>query len=135
MKILVLGSGGLVGSSLARVLGQNKKYKIYPSTRKDTNLFIKDETEKLINDVVTTLYADPIYLVIALIISGLLIFSLVKKLLKIAMYVAAIAILYLGYLYFTGETADSVIGGFQNVTDDVKSGIEESLDKVIKKDN
>jgi len=36
--------------------------------------------EKLINDVVTTLYADPIYLVIALIISGLLIFSLVKKL-------------------------------------------------------
>ena len=91
--------------------------------------------EKLINDVVTTLYADPIYLVIALIISGLLIFSLIKKLLKIAMYVAAIAILYLGYLYFTGETADSVIGGFQNVTDDVKTGIEESFDKVIKKDN
>ena len=51
MKILVLGSGGLVGSSLARVLGQNKKYKIHPSTRKNTNLFIKDETEKLINDV------------------------------------------------------------------------------------
>ena len=51
MKILILGSGGLVGSSLTRVLGQNKKYKIHPSTRKDTNLFIKDETEKLINDV------------------------------------------------------------------------------------
>ena len=91
--------------------------------------------EKLINDVVTTLYADPIYLVIALIISGLLIFSLVKKLLKIAMYVTAFAVLYLGYLYFTGETADSVISGFQNVTDDVKTGIEESFDKVIKEDN
>ena len=51
MNILILGSGGLVGSSLARVLGQNKKYKIHPSTRKNTNLFIKDETEKLINDV------------------------------------------------------------------------------------
>tara|TARA_B100000941_G_scaffold128842_1_gene91008 strand:+ start:78 stop:368 length:291 start_codon:yes stop_codon:yes gene_type:complete len=94
-----------------------------------------DSIEKLINDVISVLYADPIYLVIALIISGLLIFSLVKKLLKIAMYVAAVAILYLGYLYFTGETADSVIDGFQNVKDDVKSGIEESLDKVIKKDN
>ena len=58
-----------------------------------------------------------------------------KKLLKIAMYAAAIAILYLGYLYFSGETADSVLGGFQNVKDDVKSGIEESFDKVIKKDN
>ena len=94
-----------------------------------------DSFEKLINDAISVLYADPIYLVIALIISGLLIFSLVKKLLKIAMYVAAVAILYLGYLYFTGETADSVIDGFQNVKDDVKSGIEESLDKVIKKDN
>tara|TARA_B100001115_G_C15814924_1_gene404484 strand:+ start:1142 stop:1432 length:291 start_codon:yes stop_codon:yes gene_type:complete len=94
-----------------------------------------DSFEKLINDVISVLYADPIYLVIALIISGLLIFSLVKKLLKIAMYLAAISILYLGYLYFTGETADSVIGGFQNVTDDVKTGIEESLDKVIKKDD
>jgi len=51
MNILILGSGGLVGSSLTRVLGQNKKYKIHPSTRKNTNLFIKDETEKLINDV------------------------------------------------------------------------------------
>ena len=94
-----------------------------------------DSFEKLINDVITTLYTDPIYLVIALIISGLLIFSLVKKLLKIAIYVTAFAVLYLGYLYFTGETADSVISGFQNVTDDVKTGIEESFDKVIKEDN
>lgn len=94
-----------------------------------------DSLEKLINNIITALYADPIYLVIALIISGLLIFSLVKKLLKIAMYAAAIAILYLGYLYFSGETADSVLGGFQNVKDDVKSGIEESFDKVINKDN
>jgi len=51
MKILVLGSNGLVGSSLIRVLGKNKKYNIHPSTRKDTNLFIKEETEKLINSV------------------------------------------------------------------------------------
>ena len=94
-----------------------------------------DSFEKLINDVITTLYTDPIYLVIALIISGLLIFSLVKKLLKIAMYVTAFAVLYLGYLYFTGETADSVISGFQNVTDDVKTGFEESFDKVIKENN
>ena len=92
-----------------------------------------DSLEKLINNIITALYADPIYLVIALIISGLLIFSLVKKLLKIAMYAAAIAILYLGYLYFSGETADSVLGGVQNVKDDVKTGIEESLDKVIKR--
>ena len=50
MKILVLGSNGLVGSSLVRVLGKNNEYNIHPSTRKDTNLFIKDYTVKLINN-------------------------------------------------------------------------------------
>ena len=51
--------------------------------------------ENLINDIVNTLYTDPIYLVIAVIISGLLIFSLLKRLIKIAVYLLAIGILYL----------------------------------------
>ena len=68
--------------------------------------------ENLINDIVTTLYADPIYLVIAVILSGLLVFSLLKRLIKIAIYVLAVAILYIGYLYYTGESVDDVVGGF-----------------------
>ena len=51
MKILILGSNGLVGSSLKRILGVNKKFELFPSTRLDTNLFDLNETKKLIENV------------------------------------------------------------------------------------
>ena len=50
MKILVLGSNGMVGTSILNSLSNENKFKIIPSTRKDTNLFIFSETEKLINE-------------------------------------------------------------------------------------
>ena len=90
-----------------------------------------ESLEKLINSIITTLYTDPIYLVIAVILSGLLIFSLLKKLIKIAIYVSAVAIIYLGYLYFTGEPIETVIGEVkkitQKVTEEVKDGINEII--------
>jgi len=82
-----------------------------------------ESIENLINNIITTLYSDPIYLVIAVILSGLLIFSLIKKLIKIAIYVSAVAIIYLGYLYFTGEPMDTVIDEFNKATQQVKEGI------------
>ena len=86
-----------------------------------------ESLENLINNIITTLYTDPIYLVIAVILSGLLIFSLVKKLIKIAIYVSAVAIIYLGYLYFTGEPMDTVIDGVKKVTQEVKDGMNEII--------
>ena len=86
-----------------------------------------DSFENLINSIVSGLYADPIYLVLGVIISGLLIFSLVKKLIKIAMYLSAIAILYVAYLYFTGEPVESVVGGVSKVKEDVKQVIEKQM--------
>jgi len=82
--------------------------------------------ENLINDIVTTLYADPIYLVIAVILSGLLLFSLLKKLIKVAIYVLAVAILYIGYLYFTGAEPEEVKEGLEQA----KEGIEQVITKV-----
>jgi GDP-L-fucose synthase len=51
VKVLILGSNGLVGSSLKRVLDKNQKItEIIASTREDTNLFSLKSTKKLIND-------------------------------------------------------------------------------------
>ena len=50
MKILVLGSNGMVGTSILNSFSNENKFKIIPSTRKDTNLFKFSETEKLINE-------------------------------------------------------------------------------------
>ena len=87
--------------------------------------------ENLINDIITTLYADPIYLVIAVILSGLLIFSLLKRLMKFALYVLAVGILYLGYLYYTGESLDDVMDRYNKA----EEFFEEKIDEVVKKND
>lgn len=52
MKVLILGSSGLVGSSLARVLNNNNLISnIYAATRDDANLFDLESTKKLITKV------------------------------------------------------------------------------------
>ena len=50
MKILVLGSRGMVGSSVSKILKKNKNIDLFESTRDDTNLFSLTETKKLVND-------------------------------------------------------------------------------------
>ena len=50
MKILLLGSRGMVGSSVSRILNKNKSINLFASTRNDTNLFSLTETQKLFND-------------------------------------------------------------------------------------
>tara|TARA_B100001996_G_C18668963_1_gene595947 strand:+ start:1755 stop:2669 length:915 start_codon:yes stop_codon:yes gene_type:complete len=48
MKILILGSNGLVGSSLTRLLNSNNKYEVFPATRRDADLFSFEETSDLV---------------------------------------------------------------------------------------
>jgi len=50
LKVLVLGSRGMVGSSVSTILKKNKNINLFESTRADTNLFSLTETKKLIND-------------------------------------------------------------------------------------
>ena len=50
MNILLLGSKGMVGSSVSRILNKNKSINLFESTRNDTNLFSLTETQKLFND-------------------------------------------------------------------------------------
>ncbi len=49
--LLILGGGGLVGSSLTRHFENNVDFNVFSSTRKDANLFNFDETEKLIKSI------------------------------------------------------------------------------------
>lgn len=52
MKILVLGSLGMVGSSVSEMLlNASEDYKVVKSSRRDTNLFSLEETNILISDV------------------------------------------------------------------------------------
>ena len=51
MKILILGSTGLVGSSLARLLEANERHEVIGATRKDADLFSFKETSDLVSKI------------------------------------------------------------------------------------
>ena len=89
-----------------------------------------------INNIITALNSDPVYLVIAIILSALILYSLVKKLVKLMIYLVAIFIIYLGYLYFTGQDLPK---DFNEIKEKIEEGIEqvteqgtEIIDKVVK---
>ena len=48
MKVLILGSNGLVGSSLGRVLSKDSSYELLLANRTTANLFELNDTKKLI---------------------------------------------------------------------------------------
>lgn len=50
MKILVLGSKGMVGSSVMRILSNINKYEVIGTERKKTNLFSLSDTKELLNN-------------------------------------------------------------------------------------
>jgi GDP-L-fucose synthase len=50
VKILILGSNGLVGSSLVRVLSESNLYEIFKANRSSANLFNLNETKELIEN-------------------------------------------------------------------------------------
>tara|TARA_Y100000741_G_C17864692_1_gene400391 strand:+ start:85 stop:384 length:300 start_codon:yes stop_codon:yes gene_type:complete len=92
--------------------------------------------EDSLNNIITALYSDPIYFVIAIILSALILYSLVKKLVKLMLYLLAIFIIYLGYLYFTGQDLPTNVNDIiEQGTEIIEQGtevIEEQLDKVVK---
>ena len=92
--------------------------------------------EDSINNIITALYSDPVYLIIGVILSALILYSLVKKLVKLMLYLSAILIIYLGYLYFTGQELPK---DFNEIKEKIEEGIEqgteiieEQIDKVVK---
>jgi len=89
-----------------------------------------------INNIITALNSDPVYLVIAIILSALILYSLVKKLVKLMIYLVAIFIIYLGYLYFTGQDLpknvnDIIEQGAEIIEEKIEQGAE-IIDKVVK---
>ena len=99
--------------------------------------------EDSINNIITALYSDPVYLVIAIILSALILYSLVKKLVKLMLYLLAILIIYIGYLYFTGQDLpknvndiiDPVRETIENVGDKFNEVIKENIDNNNDKDD
>ena len=92
--------------------------------------------EETINNIIATLYSDPVYLIIGVILSALLLYSLLKKLIKLVMYVLAIIVIYLAYLYYSGQevpkNVDELMDHGKKTIEKVGGQVIENIDKIIK---
>ena len=88
-------------------------------------------------DLYNIIINDPVYITIAVILAIAVVFSVVKKLFKFAVILIAICVLYVGYLYYTGEeipeTSDDLIEDVSKRTEDVVKGLREKSEDFKKK--
>ena len=74
---------------------------------------------------IITFFSDqPVYLIVAVILAIVILFSFIKKLIKLAMVVTAAFVLYIAYLMWTGK---EVPVSYEDVSSKVKGKVEEGL--------
>ena len=74
--------------------------------------------------------ANPVHLAVALVLAFVVLFSFVKKLLKLGLVIVAIFIFYIAYLVYTGKEFDA--GQFDEVGQKAKEIINESKQSIEK---
>ena len=88
-------------------------------------------------DLYNIIINDPVYITIAVILAIAVVFSVVKKLFKFDVILIAICVLYVGYLYYTGEeipeTSDDLIEDVSKRTEDAVEGLMEKSEDFKKK--
>lgn len=68
-------------------------------------------------------FADnPVYLAIAVVLALVILFGVIKKLVKLALVVVAIFVLYIAYLVWTGQSVPTSF-------DDIQDSIQETVEK------
>ncbi len=75
--------------------------------------------------IVSLLVENPLYLVIAVILSIVVLLLFLRKILKLLVIIAAVGILYIAYLYWSGENIPEVVTGIEQVLDRaLQKGVE-----------
>ena len=87
------------------------------------------------NSLYNTIINNPIYLCVVVVLCLLLIYSALKKFIKLLAIVLISIIFYLAFLYFTNDQktlddVDKVLDTMQSGTEFLKEKIENSLDDV-----
>ena len=94
-------------------------------------------------DIYEVILNDPVYIAIAVLLAISVVFSLIKKLFKLAVIIIACIVLYIGYLHYSGEevpqSMDKLIENIEknsgSATEKLLKGSEELIkkaDKLIK---
>ena len=81
--------------------------------------------EELFNNIYLAIETNPLYLFLSVALIAVLLYSILKKLMKLLIYVLVIIIIYFGYLYYIGVE-------IPNNTEELKKQIDDDVEKVKK---
>ncbi len=81
---------------------------------------------------IETLVSNPVYMAFAVVLALIILFGVIKKLIKLVMVVAAILILWVAYMVWTGDdvSVESIKEGVQTGVENVKEKVFETKEKV-----
>ena len=84
---------------------------------------------------IETLVSNPVYMAVAVVLALIILFGVIKKLIKLVMVVAAILILWVAYMVWTGDdvSVESIKEGVQTGVENVKEKVFETKEKVKEK--
>ncbi|MDB9884260.1 phasin family protein [Candidatus Marinimicrobia bacterium] len=72
------------------------------------------------------LVSNPVYMAVAVVLALIILFGMIKKLIKLVLVVAAILILWVAYMVWTGNDIS-----VESIKDGVQTGVENVKDKVF----
>lgn len=75
---------------------------------------------------IETLVSNPVYMAVAVVLALIILFGVIKKLIKLVLVVAAILTLWVAYMVFTGNDVS-----VKSIKDGVQTGVENVKDKVF----
>ena len=81
---------------------------------------------------IETLVSNPVYMAVAVVLALIILFGVIKKLIKLVMVVAAILILWVAYMVWMGDdvSVESIKEGVQTGVENVKEKVFETKEKV-----
>ena len=78
------------------------------------------------DQLIEMLVSNPVYMAVAVVLALIILFGMIKKLIKLVLVVAAILILWVAYMVWTGNDIS-----VESIKDGVQTGVENVKDKVF----
>ena len=87
------------------------------------------------NEIISSLVENPVYLAVAVVLALIILFGVIRKLIKLVLIMGAILVIYIAYLSWTGEEVDMdlIKEGVQSAGESISETAEEITESVKEK--
>lgn len=85
--------------------------------------------------LIEQLWTNPVFLAVAVVLAILILFSIIKKLLKITIVTISLLVIYLGYLVYTGREVPKTADELKETLQEKSGEVKEVINKTVKEMN